>query len=318
MNLSITHNKQEALQEIVDIATRHKINAAEIKTALGHSQTSQAHQETQKSVMSRLFIYIGGTFIFSGICVFIAMFWEDFSPLFRILITFGTGTSLFIAAIGCAKNPQRQSLVTPLVLASAIFQPAGLFVMLDEYGSGGDFRHAVLMISSAMLLQYVMTFVSIKRDILASLALLTGGALFATAADLLDMSHNLVGIAIGISYLCLATAFHEKVSVRHSGFWHMVGGFLLIGSFYDVVRDSALEVAFPGLCAMLVYLSIVVKSRGLLIISTLSMIWYIGGYAFDMFADNGLFPLGLIVAGGTFMGLGSLAMRLDRRFIKQV
>lgn len=316
MNETVLYNKQEALSEIIDIANRHQITAADITAALGNSQTADTQSEKQKSTIARLFSYIGGTLMFSGLCVFVSMFWSDFSPFFRVLITFGSGIGLFIAAVSCAKNPARQAWVTPLILASACFEPGGLFVLFDEYGSGGDWHYAVLIISGAMLFQYAMAFISVRRELLASLALLFGGIFFATAGDLLDMSENLIGIAAGISYLALASALNTKLSVRHSDFWYMVGAMLLLGSFYDVVRNSALEVTFPGLCALLVYYSIVVKSRGLLTVSTLGLIWYIGDYAFDMFANNGLFPLGLIVAGGIFMGLGSLAMRLDRKFIK--
>lgn len=318
MNMTATYNKQEALAEIVDIATRHKISADEISVALNHSTSVQARDDKQKSVVSRLFSYIGGTLIFSGLCVFVGMFWDDFSPFFRVLITFGTGVGLFIAAMGAAKNVNRQALVTPLILASAFFQPGGMFVMFDEYGGGGDFRHAVLVISGALLFQYVMSFVSVRREILVSLALIFGSIFFVTTADLLDISHNMTALALGISYLCLATALNNKLSVRYCGFWHMVGAFLLLGSFYDMVEGSMLEVTFPGLCALLVYLSIVVKSRSLLTVATLGLIFYIGDYAYDVFADNGLFPLALIAAGGVFMGLGSLAMRLDRKFIRQV
>lgn len=317
MNLTVAHNKQEALAEIVDIATRHHIDADEIAAALNRDRSPQGQNDKQKNTISRLFSYIGGTLIFSGLCVFVGMFWSDFGSFFRVLVTFGTGTALFIAALGAAKHPARQSLVTPLVLASAFFQPGGLFVMFDEYGGGGDFRHAVLIISAAMLFQYLMSFVSVRREMLASLGIIFGSIFFVTTADLLDISHNMTALSLGISYLCLATALNSKLSVRHCGFWYMVGGFLLLGSFYDIVEGSMLEAAFPGLCALLVYLSIVVKSRSLLTVATLGLIFYIGDYAYDMFANNGLFPLALIAVGGVFLGLGSLAMRLDRRFIRQ-
>lgn len=317
MNQSVTYNRQEALADIVDIATRHQISADDIAAALGSSQTPHAHAARQKNTIARLFSYIGGTLIFSGLCVFVSMFWSDFPPFFRVLITFGTGTGLFAAAMGCARHSARQALVTPLILVSALFQPGGLLVLFDEYGSGGEMRHAVLIISALMLFQYVMAFVSVRREILASLAMLFGGIFFATAADLLDVAENLTAMAVGVSYLCLACALNEMLSIRHCRLWYVAGAILLLGGFYDTVEGSAFEIAFPGLCALLVYLSIVAKSRSLLTVATLALIWYIGYYAYDIFADNGLFPLALMAAGGVFMGLGGMAMRLDRRFIRQ-
>lgn len=317
MNQSVIYNKQEALSEIVELATRHNINCDEIATALGHHAMPQGRAEQQKGIAARLFSYIGGILIFSGLCIFVGMFWDQFSPLFRVLITFGTGTALFVAAVDCAGKAHRQGLVTPLILVSAFFQPGGMLVAFDEYGGGGDWRYAVLTISGVMFLQYALTFTRVRRELLAWLALVAGSVFFATITDLLDIDHTMTAMAMGISYLCIASALSKKISVRHCDFWFALGGILLLGSFYDLVQNAFLEPAFAGLCALLVYLSITVKSRGLLTVATLGLIWYIGYYAFDVFADSGMFPLALIAAGGVFMGLGSLAMRLDRRFIRQ-
>lgn len=318
MSETLLTPRLEALQEIVTLADRHAITGAEIAAARQQVNTPEGKLTQQKTLVSRLFSYIGGILIFSGICIFIGMFWGDFSPAFRVLITLGTGFGAFIGAIACSRKAHLHGAVAPLFLVAAFFEPGGLTVMLNEYAAGDNIRHTILFISGLVGLQFAATYVSLRHPVLAFFALLFGGVFAAVGMDLLGMGYNIIGMGIGISYLCLATALAATLSsTRHTDFWHLIGALLLLCAFYDVVQNSAFEVTFAGLCALLVYLSIVVRSRKLLMISTIALIWYIGGYAFDLFADNGLFPLGLIIAGGVFMGLGAAAMRLDRRYIRQ-
>lgn len=309
--------RAEALNDIVLLAERYAISGAEIAGARSAAQSVSGHIATQKSIMSRLFNYIGGILVFCGFAVFVAMYWDDFAPAFRVAITLGTGFCAFVAAVAYSRRGQFSGAIAPLFLIAAFFETSGLFVMLYEYGSGDNWRHAVLFISGLVGFQFAMTYIAIRQGVLAFFALLLGGVFASTGMDLIGIDYNVIGIGIGIAYLCLATALSQTLTARQAGFWHLAGALFLMCAFYDVVENTAYDITFAGLAALLVYLSIVVRSRALLIVSTLSLIWYIGDYAFDIFADSGLFPLGLIAAGAIFMGLGSAAMKIDRRFIRQ-
>jgi hypothetical protein len=315
MNID-TAARQEALSEIAAIARRHHLTVQDIATVLDGDGEPARAEARQRGVVSRLFNYIGGILVFAGLGVFIGMYWSDFSPAFRVLVTLGSGFAAFISAIACSKQARLAQAVGPLLLAAAVFEPAGLFVMLDAYGDGGAWQHAVLFVAGIMTFQFGVCYIQLRHSVLAFFALLFGGAFAAAGMDLAGLDHAVIAIALGISYLCLATALAATLHGRHAGFWHLAGALLLLTGFYDVIEDSVFEPAFVGLAALLVYLSIVVRSRALLIVSTLDMVCYIGDYAFDVFAENGLFPLALVVAGCIFMGLGAAAMRLDRRYIR--
>src|SRR5687768_1458774 len=122
--------KEEALQDIVALARHHNISLSEITQAL--TQT-EALKTQSNSVLSKLFGYIGGIFVFAGISVFIAMYWDDFNSAQRVITTLGTGLIAFFMGIACLTDNKYERAATPLFLMSALLQPTGILVMLQEY-----------------------------------------------------------------------------------------------------------------------------------------------------------------------------------------
>jgi uncharacterized membrane protein YjjB (DUF3815 family) len=88
-------------------------------------------------------------------------------------------------------------------------------------------------------------------------------------------------------------------------------------SVFDAVKNSPLELAFLGLSALLIFLSTHVRSRALLIVGTLSMLSYIGYYTAEHFANTVGWPIALVIIGIALIGLSSLAVRLNNKYIKQ-
>ena len=307
--------RNEALEEITSLARLHNITAADIATALQVSASPQSQQQQGASLVSRLLSYIGGILVFSGICVYVGMFWGDFGSATRVILTLGTGFAALLGGIYACKRDIYPMATTPLFLIAAFFQPGGLFVMLDEYGQGGDPQVAALFVSGTMLFQFAMLFISLKRSFLAFAALVFGGIFVATGMDKLDMDDTLISITLGISYICLSTALAKSVHQRVSNFWYFVGSVCLLFGIWEWLEDTAAEILFLGVAAGLVYLSTVVKSRTLLFVSTIAMICYIGHFSYTYFENSAAWPLGLIVTGGVFFGLGNVAMRISRKYI---
>lgn len=317
MTMIVTESqKQDALQDIVGIADRHQLTNAEIVAALDARHSAQAHGQAQKSLLSRLFSYLGGAFVFSGIAVYVSMFWPDFPPAVRVLVTLGTGFALYLLALKAHRLPRFAAAETPLFLASSFFEAGGLFVLLDEYSTGGDPQMGILYICGVMLVQQVLTWLSVRNGVLVFTALFFYGGFFYTLFDMVGIDYNLNAVVMGASFLFLATALGRSLSQKQAGFWHLVGAVALLEGFYDIVDGTAVEVAFLGVAALLTYVSITVKSRLLLTVSVLAIICYIGHFSFEYFADSGLWPLALIVTGGLFIWIGSLAVKLHNKYIK--
>ncbi len=306
-------DKNDALHEIIALSLRHGITLDEISRAL--AQPAQAMPSS--GILSKLLAYLGGIFIFAGVSVFISMYWGDFVPAVRVGVTLGIGFMTFVMAIICLNNKKYTHAATPLLLMAMLLQPTGIFVMLNEYSYGGDPRHGVLYMAAFMLIQQGAAFWARRRTLLAFSTLLFGSLFFVTLLDIGDMDGKLIGIVTGVSLMCIAYGLGRTPHAAISPFWHLAGSVTLLWAVFDAVQQTPLEPGFLGLSAFIVFLSTHVRSRMLLLVGTLAMLSYIGYYTAEHFTDTLGWPIALVILGLTLIGLSSLALKLNNKYIKQ-
>lgn len=307
-------HKEEALQDIVLLAKRNHITLEEIAHALRVPQT-QADKESP-AVLSKLFGYIGGIFVFAGISVFISMYWNDFGSAARVIVTLGTGLVAYVMGLVCLADQKYERAATPLFLIASVLQPTGILVMLQEYSSGGDVRHGFLFMAIYMLIQQGATFWAKGRTALAFSTILFGCIFFANLFDVWDMSEKLIGIVIGTSLLCIAYALNQSRHAAIAPFWYFIGAVVLLFSVFDAVKNTPFELAYLGLSALIIFLSTYARSRTLLLVGTMSMLLYIGYYTAEHFANTVGWPIALVMIGIALIALSSLAVRLNNKYIK--
>jgi hypothetical protein len=307
-------SKEDALHEIIALAKHNKITILEIENALKESPTSKASNSS--NILSKLLGYIGGIFVFAGICVFIGMYWDDFGSAARVIITLGSGFTLFILALLAEKDAKYNKVSTPLYLISTALQPTGIFVMLDEYSSGGDPRHGALYMAAIMLIQHGATFWARRKTLLAFTSIIFGCVFFTTLFDIFELDGNLIGVTIGISLICVAYAANNSKHTAISPFWYFVGSLMLLGCSFDALQRTMFEIGYLGLTAVLIFLSTVTRSRVLLLTGTIAMIHYIGYFTAEHFANTLGWPLSLIFLGFVLIGLSSYAVKINNKYIK--
>ena len=306
-------DRDEALQEIARLAKNHGLTLEDIRRAMAGPNK----QKQSSRIVARLFSYIGGIFIFAGIGVFISMYWRDFNSEARVIVTLGVGFAAYLLALACLNDKSYDRAATPLFLISAILQPMGILVMLNEYSIGGDRRYGVLFMAAYMLLQHSLTFWAKRRTLLAFSAIFFGAMFFVTLFDIWGFRPNLIGVVLGGSLLCLAYALNQSRHSAISGFWYFVGSVMFLWAMFDLVEDSALEIMYLGLAAFMIFLSTYVRSRAMLFVSTLSMLGYIGYFTAEHFAHTVGWPISLVIVGIALFCLGSLAVRLNNKYIRQ-
>jgi hypothetical protein len=308
-------NQQDALQEILAIAKRNNLTFADVSRAF--TDLPQQREKESSGILAKLFGYVGGIFVFAGICIFVNMFWNDIGSAARVIITLGSGYTLFLMAVACLYDARFQRAATPLFLMSTPLQAGGIFVMLDEYSSGGNPHHGVLYMAIIMLMQHGAVLWAKQRTILAFTAITFGGIFFATLFDLWKLDDNLTGTVIGTSLMCIAYAAGQSRHAAIAPFWYFIGSIILTFAVFDAVENTPFELAFLGLSTFLIFLSTFAKSRTLLLVSTLATLGYISYYTAEHFANTVGWPVALIFIGLVLIGLGSLAVRLNRKYIKQ-
>ena len=303
-------DRQGALNDIIRLATQFDITADEIAAKLTHAATP----EKQKNLIGRLFNYIGGIFIFAGICVLTGMIWDDIGSLQRVIITFGTGLSAFVLGFAALKDGRFNGAATPLFLVSGLLQPTGIFVFLREYmPESGDPVLAAMMIFAMLSLQHGVAFYARRRTSLLFLTLAFWTFFIGTALSWMEFDGEVICIIMGISMLCTTWAISKTEHRAITPFWYLVGGFTLQGAWWSLFENSALDLSFLGVNAFLVYVSIAAGSRTLLFTCVLGLLAYLAYFAEEYFADVVGWPICLIILGVAMMGLSAYAVKLGRR-----
>lgn len=306
--------KATALQDILHLAKHHRITLDEISRAF--AQDSAQSKKPPSSVLSTLFAYIGGIFVFAGICVFISMYWDDFGAAARVLITLGTGLIAFVMALACLADKRYTRAATPLFLIAAVLQPTGILVMLNEYSSGGDARYGLMLMAIYMLIQQGAVFWAKRRTILAFSAILFGSIFCANLFDIWDINEKLIGIVMGISLVCIAYALNQSRHFAIAPFWYFLGACIFMWSAFSALEKTAFEVLYLGLAGLLIFLSALVRSRTLLAVGTVSMLIYIGYFTAKHFANTLGWPIALVIIGIALISISAFAVKLNNTYIK--
>ena len=308
--------RNRALAEIVAIARTHRLSAAEIAAAVGEAAPiAPAHRA--RGVLVRVLGILGGSFVFAGVCAFIALQWAAMNSASRVIVTLGPGIVALVLGVLAARDARLERATIPLLLAAAILQPTGMLVAFEEFGTGGDWRLASLTVSAVMAIQFGTLFGSLRRSTALLIAVLFAVMFWWTAFDLLDWDDAAVGLVLGAMLLLAAVGAAKIGHADITPVIYFVGAVMFLYGFFDLVEDSAVEVLFVAVAAAFIYLSVILHSRTLLVVATLAILAYTGYFTSEHFADSIGWPLSLIAFGLFMIGLSALAVRIDRDYVRQ-
>lgn len=312
----VSSNRDDALQDIADIAKRHGLTAEDIVRALSLPAAEKTAVRSS-GILMRLFGYLGGIFVFAGLCIFGGMVWDDIGVTGRILMTLGVGFCCFVMGVTCVKDARFEKAATPLFLVAVLLQPGGLFVMLHEFSRGGDPLHGIIYVCLFMLIQQGLTFAALQRTVLAFTSLVYGTALFIALCELFKIPVTLSELILSASLLCIAYALQQSRHAALSGFVYFCASAMLLFVSYDILHRKPYEIVFLGIACGLIFVSTVVRSRALLVNGTLAMFAYISYFSARHFENTLGWPLLMILLGFMLIGAGVLAVRINNKFIKQ-
>ena len=301
--------RESALERIVSLAEQHAIAADEIAQRLAVTKTPGR----QGGIVKTLLGYTGGTFVFAGLGLLVSMIWPDIGAVQRVIITLGPGLAAYVLGIICHKDARFEKAATPLFLVAAFMQPMGLFVFLDEFvPKAGDPELAAAVVFAVVAVQQGMAFLQLRRASLLFLSLIFWLSFLGTALAWLDAVEELIAIAVGLSALLLAHAATMRGYRAITPFWYFIGAACLLAGVFGAVEGGPLEIAYLGINGFLVFLSIRLASRSLLVISVVGLIAYLSYFTYEYFADVIGWPIAMIVMGLVLIGLSAYAFKLGQ------
>jgi hypothetical protein len=308
--------RAEALHALVTLARQHGLTADEIVAALGAQDAAGDQQSRTRHIVVRVLGYLGGTFVFAGVGVFIALQWDWMGPAARIVITLGSGLAACVLALVAHADARYEKAATPLFLVAAALEPTGMLVAFGELGSGGDWRWAGLATCATMALQFGAVFASLRQSVLLFLSVSFAVLGAWSALDLLQVDGGVIALVLGATLL-LASAGVDSTPWRSvTGVWYLIGGAAALAGLFELVERTALELLFLAAAAGLVYASALVQSRALLAVSIAGILAYTGWFTSEHFADSIGWPLALVMFGLLMIGLSALAVRIDRDYVR--
>jgi hypothetical protein len=307
--------KQDALIEVADIIRRHNLTLDEVARAV--AGTAEFKAEKSSGILSQVFGYIGGIFVFAGVVIFIDMQWADLNDIGRVMITLGPGFCAFILALVCLTDKRFEKAATPLFLVAAFVQPTGLGVMLKEFSHGGDPAWGVAFICAAMAIQQGCTFWAKQRTVLALTTTIFVFIFFAAIFDLMHIDEKAIGLVLGAALACVSWSLDHSRHKSIAALGYFCGSVLFLVAAWDTVWRTGYSIVFLGLACGTIFASTVARSRTLLLVGTLALLGFIGDYFAENFADTLGAPVLLVLAGFLLIGAGAAAVKINNRYIKQ-
>jgi len=307
----------DALREVVALVRRHGISTGELIAALGESPAPAQADSHWRTIIVRVLGYLGGTFVFAGIGVFVALQWDNLNSTARVIVTLGPGLSALILALLAAREERFNKATTPLLLVAAALEPTGMFVAFEEFGTGGDWHWASLITTATLALQFAAVFGKLRRSTPLFLVVIFATSFLWTALDLLDVDGDVIALILGASLLLAAVGMDRSGHEDITPLFYFLGAIGFLYGFFDSVKRTPFEITFVAVAAAFVYLATVLRTRTLLFVATLAILAYTGYFTGEHFADSVGWPLALIGFGIFMIALSALAFRIDRDYVRR-
>lgn len=208
----------------------------------------------------------------------------------------------------------------------------------------GKYLHTVLAFTA---LFFVYGFLHVGFDMLgvpvAYIAIVLGASVFLVGAALEKTSHRVLAepaLLIGICWLnsglfdriamftaanwaslitgvcVMLTAYGLQKEGRYQrlvGLGYFIGSIMTYSGLFDLVQNTSVELLYLAVTASILYACVVLQSRALLLTTVIAMLAFIGYYSAEHFVNSLGWPVTLVFMGVTFLGVGTIAIKVKQR-----
>lgn len=322
-------NKEELLQEMSLKLNTGEISPEEITTRLNLITAYQpsvaipekANKFTPFSITKMLYV-LGASIVVIGIIIFVYQIWEDIGSFGRIVVTLGLG--ILTTAIGSTllKSKPDDNIGNVFHTIGGLLIPGGALVTLSELSNDVYSMWPVTITFAVISIFYLLLNYVHKSPILTFFTIANGTAFIYSYIQAIvgqpyygDL-YEYITMTIGVSYILLAYAFRDgwnKPLIPVLNFFGIIG---FLGAAFSQVFDSVLwQLLYFILTLGGVYLSVYLKSRSILVISTLFLIAHISYITGKYFANSLGWPISLVFLGFVFIGLGYASVNINKKYI---
>lgn len=323
-------NKEEFLKELSAKITTGEISREEIAIRLSLTSPTQtrviqenSNTSTPFSITKMLYV-LGAAIVLIGIFIFVFRIWNDIESFERISATLGLG--FLITAIGSmlSKSKPDENIGAVFHFIGGILIPGGVIVTLSELNVDSFSLWPVANGFGAIFLFYLLLNSVHKHPILTIYAIVNGTAFFYLLVEAivdgpfeahLDLYADLT-MVIGVSYLLLGHAFRDGWNKKLVAVLYCFGITGFLGSAFSQVFDSVFwQILYFNLVIGCLALSVYIRSRSILVLSTLFLIGHVSYITGKYFADSLGWPISLVIIGFAVIGLGYVSININKKYI---
>ena len=337
-------NKQELYKAIEQGLSQGLVSKQELFDFLGHGQYSAINspESIEPGVIDAIFgkkigiveilYYIGGLIVSIGIGVLIAQNWDIFNNLAKITVSLGAGLLIYIAGVIFSRREKLTGVAQAFFLIAALVIPIGSLITLDIAGLRLDFSVSQNIFFLLMTIFYLGSYFSLRKVIFLIFGIFFATGLFFTLTNSLFVTSTNEFFSefiryriliVGLSYMGLAHWMAKGFQPVLARAFYVLGAIGLLGGALSLSGWSKYEgilwdVIFPGLVFALLFLSVYVKNKGLLLVGSSFLMVYILKITGVYFSEGLGWPVALMVAGFALIGVGYLTYTLNQKYFKRL
>jgi hypothetical protein len=275
------------------------------------------------SGVTRLLYIVGAILIILGVLYLVSQLWDDLNSFNRIFITLGLGLAFAASGSYFMLNSPDRDIGSAFHTIGGFMVPGGALVTLKELGEYSGSSWPFTFTIGMVFLFYLLLLIYHRKQVLTFLVFANGTALaYLLLNSILPNArselYTYLTMATGASYLLYAHALRDDWNDRLIPLLLFFGALGFYAAAFSRIFDNRLMealfhfLAFGGL-ALAVQL---LRSRIVLLLSTLAVISYFIYITAEYFADSIGWPVALILLGFVVIGLGFVSLRLNRKYLR--
>ncbi len=324
-------NKEELFQELAVKIGTGEISREEVINRFGLAQkvsenAGSVGKESTRFSMTKMLYVLGVAIMVIGIVIFVYQIWDEMGSLARVSITLGLGLLFTVIGSVLSKQKPDDKIGSIFHLIGGLLVPGGALVTISE-----------LKVDTITLWPFTLTFGMIfafylllnlvhRSSILTFFAIANGTAfIYLFVESIIDGPFYRHGdlyayltMVVGASYLLLAHAFRNGWNRGLFGVLCFFGSAGFLGAGFSQVFDSDPWKMFYFLFVIGgLFVSAYMRSRSILVVSTLFLLAYVSYITGEYFADSIGWPVALVILGFIFIGLGYVSININKKYISQ-
>lgn len=322
--------KDEVLVYIKSLAEQKVVSKEELNSAYDSGAGSKTDVVlTHKLGIAEILYYIGGGIVFLGLSIFLSQNWSILSFGTKLLATLGAGAAAYVAGVLFSNDERTEAVGSAFYLISALVIPIGLFVVLDNAGFAAYSHGSQTFISGILLTMYALSYGVFRKNVFTLFSILFGTWFFFSVTSYMVSSgpyfdswkfYEYRALVAGVSYLLLGYGFSKSIRAPLSeflygfGIFGFLGAALMLGG-WEPSQNVFWELIYPGLVFGALFLSVSIKSKSFLMWGTLFLMVYILKITSEYFSSGMGWPVALIIAGLSMIGVGYMSLSLKKKYL---